>query len=144
MAGTSDRGPQRLPPLRAYMDDVISFLQTAACTSRLLKRIDELTSWARMKIKPPKSWSLSLTRGVRNDSTIFALGGGKIPLLSELPIKSLWRQYKAELMDKQMGRTMMKQLSEGKDRSKPTPREVQGLVLTFYTLQAGDVAAENE
>lgn len=84
---------QRLPPLRTYMDDVTSLLQTAACTSRLLKRMDELMSWARMKIKPSKSRSLSLRRGVRNDSTIFVIGGEKIPLLSEQPIKSLGRQY---------------------------------------------------
>ena len=46
---------QRLPPLRSYMDDATSLLQTAACTSRLLGRMDELMSWARMKIKPSKS-----------------------------------------------------------------------------------------
>ncbi|KAL6455729.1 hypothetical protein MHYP_G00355800 [Metynnis hypsauchen] len=51
---------QRLPPLRSYMDDITTLLQTAACTSRLLKRMDELMSWARMKIKPSKSHSLSL------------------------------------------------------------------------------------
>ncbi len=104
---------QRLLPLRSYMDDVTSLLQTAACTSRLLKRMDELMLWARMKIKPSKSRSLSLRRGVRNDSTIFVVGGEKIPLLSEQPIKSLGRQYTAELSDKQMGRTVMKQLSDG-------------------------------
>ncbi|KAL0159986.1 hypothetical protein M9458_043711, partial [Cirrhinus mrigala] len=96
---------KRLPPLRSYMDDVTSLLQTAACTSRLLKRMDELMSWARMKIKPCK-------RGVRNDNTIFVVGGEKIPLLSEQPIKSLGRQYTAELSDKQMGKTVMKQLSD--------------------------------
>lgn len=94
------------------MDDVTSLLQTAACTSRLLKRMDELMSWARMKIKPSKSRSLSLRRGVRNDSTIFVVVGEKIPLLSEQPIKSLGRQYTAELSDKQLGRTVLKQLSE--------------------------------
>jgi len=32
---------QRLPPVRGYMDDITTILQTAACT-RLLKRIEEL------------------------------------------------------------------------------------------------------
>ncbi|CAJ1055532.1 hypothetical protein H4Q32_028574 [Xyrichtys novacula] len=106
---------QRLPPLRTYMDDVTSLLRMAACTSRLLKRIDKLMSWVRMRIKPSKSWSLSLRRGVRHDSTIFSVGGEKTPLLSEQPIKSLGRQYTAELTHKQMGRVvmmMMRQLSE--------------------------------
>lgn len=31
---------QRLPPLRSYMDDVTSLLQTASCTARLLKGMD--------------------------------------------------------------------------------------------------------
>lgn len=92
------------------MDDVTSLLQIAPCTSRLLKRMDELVSWARMKIK---SRSLSLRRGVRNDTTIFVVGGEKIPLLSEQPIKSLGRHYTAELSDKRMGRTVMKQLTDG-------------------------------
>lgn len=104
---------ERLPPLRSYMDDVTSLLQTAACTSRLLKRMDQLMSWARMKIKPSKSRSLSLRRGVRNDKAIFVVRGRENPLLSEQPIKSLRRQYTAELSDKQMGRTVMKQLMDG-------------------------------
>ncbi|KAG1932793.1 hypothetical protein F2P79_020826 [Pimephales promelas] len=104
---------KRLPPLRSYMDDVTSLLQTAACTSRLLKRMDELMSWARMKVKPSKSRSLSLRRGVRNDNITFAIGGENIPLLSEQPVKSLGRQYTADLSDKQMGKTVMKQLSDG-------------------------------
>lgn len=104
---------ERLPPLRSYMDDVTSLLQTAACTSRLLKRMDQLMSWARMKIKPSKSRSLSLRRGVRIDNAIFVVRGRENPLLSEQPIKSLRRQYTAELSDKQMGRTVMKQLMDG-------------------------------
>ncbi len=41
------------------------------------------------------------------------MGGEKIPLLSEQPIKSLGMQYTVELTDEPMGRTVMKQLSEG-------------------------------
>ncbi len=95
------------------MDDVTSLLQTAACTSRLLSRMDELMSWAGMKIKPSKSRSLSLRREVRNESTFFIVGGEKIPFLSEQLIKSLGRQYMVEFRDKHMGRTVMKPLSEG-------------------------------
>ncbi len=102
-----------ITPLRKYMDDVTSLLQTAACTSRLLNRMDELMSWAGMKIKPSKSRSLSLRREVRNESTFFIVGGEKIPFLSEQLIKSLGRQYMVEFRDKHMGRTVMKPLSEG-------------------------------
>ncbi len=37
---------ERLPPLRSYMDNVTTILQTAPCITRLLKRFDELISWA--------------------------------------------------------------------------------------------------
>lgn len=54
---------ERLPPVRGYSDDITTILQTAACTTRLLRRIDELVGWARMKIKPAKSCSLSSGKG---------------------------------------------------------------------------------
>lgn len=103
-------------------------------------------AWARMKIKPTKSRSLSLRRGVQNDSTTFVVGGEKIPLLSEQPIRSLGRQYNAELLDKRMGRSVMKQLSEAEGLAKirSCTWEVQGLVLSVQALQEGDVTAENE
>ena len=103
----------RLPALRGYMDDVTTILETAPCTARLLKRFDELTVWARMKIKPAKSRSLSIRKGVRDDRTVFSAGGEKIPLLAEQPIRSLGREYTSELSDRQMGRTAQKQLREG-------------------------------
>ena len=104
---------QRLPAVRGYMDDITTILQTAACTTRLLKRIDELVSWARMKIKPPKSRSLSIRKGVRNDTTIFVAGGEDIPLLVSQPVRSLGRTYTAELSDRQMGEAVRKQLADG-------------------------------
>ncbi|KAJ8414518.1 hypothetical protein AAFF_G00037200 [Aldrovandia affinis] len=113
VGGIKLQSGQRLPPLRSYMDDITSILQTAACTTRLLKRLDELVSWARMKIKPSKSRSLSLRKRFRNENTIFVAGGEQIPLLVTQPIQSLGRQYTAELSDKQMGKAIQKQLSDG-------------------------------
>lgn len=72
--------------------------------------MDELMLWARMKIKPSKSWRLCLRRGVRNDSTVIV--GERKFHSSEKPIKSFGRQYIAEFSDKQMGRVMMKGFSE--------------------------------
>uniref|UniRef100_A0A3B1JJ67 Reverse transcriptase domain-containing protein n=1 Tax=Astyanax mexicanus TaxID=7994 RepID=A0A3B1JJ67_ASTMX len=103
----------RFPALRGYMDDVTSILQTAPCTARLLKRLEELTMWARMKIKSSKSRSLSIRKGVRDDRTVFSAGGEKIPLLAEQPIRSLGREYTAELSDRQMGTMIQRQLREG-------------------------------
>lgn len=95
------------------MDDVTTILQTAPCTARLLKCLDELTTWARMKIKPSKSRSLSIRKGVRNDRRVFTAGGEKIPLLTQQPIRSLGREYTADLSDRQMGKLAQRQLREG-------------------------------
>ncbi|KAK7930262.1 hypothetical protein WMY93_006657 [Mugilogobius chulae] len=77
---------ERLPALRAYMDDITTMLQTAPCTTRMLKRLDELTTWAR---------------------------GEEIPRLVDQPIRSLGRDYTADLSDKQAGKVVQKQLVEG-------------------------------
>ncbi len=67
----------RLPVLSGYMDDVKTILQTALCAARLLKHLDKLMQWARMKIKPSKSRSLSIRKGARDDRTMFTAGGEK-------------------------------------------------------------------
>ncbi len=65
----------RFEALRGYMDDLTTILQIAPCTARLLKLLNELIQWARMKIKPLKSRSLSIRKGVRDDMTVFTAGG---------------------------------------------------------------------
>lgn len=68
-----------------------------------------------------------------------------MPLLSEEPIKSLERQYTGALWPtdgESHDETALRR--SGKHRIKPTPKEVQGLVLPVYALQEGDVATENE
>lgn len=44
---------QKLPPVRGFMEDITSLLLTVPCTSRTLKRMGELMSWARV----PKSFT---------------------------------------------------------------------------------------
>ena len=104
---------RKLPPLRSYMDDITCLLQTAPCTSRLMKRLDELIIWARMKFKAKKSRSLSLRKGVLNDRVTFIIGGENIPRIADQPIRSLGRQYTASLSDKEIGKTTLQQLSAG-------------------------------
>lgn len=100
---------QRLPPLRSYMVDITCLLQTAPCTSgsRLLKRLDELITWARMKFKPQKSRSLSLQKGDRDDRTIFTIGGDNFPRIVDQPIQSLGMRYTLSLSDKEMGKNIL-------------------------------------
>lgn len=50
---------------------------------------------------------------MRTDKTVFLAGGKKIPLLSEKLIKSLGREYTADLSIQQTGRLVQKQLAHG-------------------------------
>lgn len=91
---------QRLPPIWSYMDDITTLLQTATCTARLLEKLEQLLAWTCMKIKPTKSWSLSLWKGVTNDNICFKVDGQRIPLVLKEPGRSLGRMYTADLYDK--------------------------------------------
>jgi len=69
-------------------------------THRLLKRFEELLTWARMKIKPYKSRNVSIRKGGRREDISFPVDGEEIPCLTEQPVKSLGRPYTADLLDK--------------------------------------------
>lgn len=60
LAGKMSRGSWmkagiRQPPVRAFMDDITISTKTAIEAKWILKEIEELISWARMKIKVEKS-----------------------------------------------------------------------------------------
>lgn len=99
--------------VRSYMDDDTTLLQTAACTARLLKSLEELLGWACMKIKPTKSRSLSIQKGIRIDNICFTVDGERIPLVVEEPVRSLGRLYMADLSDKHMVSAIATQLTDG-------------------------------
>ncbi len=114
--GVRFQSHQRLPAMRSFMDDVTTLLQTAACTNRLLKRLEELLNWARMKIKPAKSRSLSICKGVRRDNISFFVYSEEIPHLRDQPVRSLGRLYTADLSDKHMSISIISWLSNGLEK----------------------------
>lgn len=87
----------RLPPIRAYMDDMTTLTPTLPCTRQLLRKLQENIKWARMKLKPSKSRSLSVVRGKLSDQR-FYIGDEPIPTVAEKPISGRW--YSATLRDK--------------------------------------------
>ncbi|KAL6470906.1 hypothetical protein MHYP_G00195560 [Metynnis hypsauchen] len=91
-------GGLRLPPIRAYMDDMTTITSTKPCTKRLLEKLQSNISWAGMKIKPCKSRSISVVKGqITNDT--FTINNEPIPTILQKPIKSLGRWYNATLND---------------------------------------------
>ncbi|KAI8513341.1 hypothetical protein Bbelb_099800 [Branchiostoma belcheri] len=103
---------EKMPPLRAFMDDVTSILRIAPCTKRLLQRLEELSKWAGMKFKPAKSRSLSLRKGKISNKT-FTVNDQIIPTLQEQPVKSLGRLYTSSLKDSERGPETVEQAVRG-------------------------------
>ncbi len=99
VGGERTKNGIRLPPIRAYMDDMTILTTTAACTRRLLGKLQENIKWARMKIKPNKSRSISIVKG-QLKNVKFCIGDDPIPTVSEQPVKSLGRWYNVSLRDK--------------------------------------------
>lgn len=82
VGGERTRDGLRLPPIRAYMDDMTTLTTTAACTKRLLGKLQKNINWAQIKIKPSKSQSISIVKGVLTGAK-FCIGEEPIPTVSE-------------------------------------------------------------
>jgi len=76
----------RLPPIRAYMDDMTTMTTTVACTNQLLGKLTDNTEWPRMQLKPSKSRSISIVKGKVVDKTFF-INGEAIPTISEKAVR---------------------------------------------------------
>ena len=59
------RGCQ-IPTVKAFMDDTTILSSKESTTRKLISFMDEVMIWCRMKFKPQKSRSLSLTKGKSN------------------------------------------------------------------------------
>ena len=100
-----------LPPLRAFMDDITSLIQSVCNTEEMLTKLQELFTRCRMKAKPPKSRSLSIVKGVVTETRFF-INGDPIPTVKEEPVKSLGRLYKLPLTDRHWGTELERTTSD--------------------------------
>ena len=73
VGGERLQGGPRLPPIRTFIDDMTTMTSTASCTSRLLDKLNSNLQWARMKVKPSKSRSLSIIKGKVVDKKLLLL-----------------------------------------------------------------------
>ncbi len=102
----------RLPPIRAYMDDMTTITTTNACTKRLLYKLQGNIGWARMEIKPSKSRSISIIKGqIVNER--FYINDEPIPTILEKPIKSLGQWYNTDLKDAEQVEQLMQDTISG-------------------------------
>ncbi|KAJ3594922.1 hypothetical protein NHX12_004227 [Muraenolepis orangiensis] len=98
------RGPrtnsgQRQPPIRAFMDDLTVMTESVPGCRWILKGLEELVEWARMRFKPAKSSSMVLRKGKVVDKFRFNIADTAIPSISEKPVKSLGKVFDRSLRD---------------------------------------------
>ncbi len=108
------RGPQtrsgvRQPPGRAFMDDMTVTTKSAVGTRWILRGLESMLSWARMKCKPKKSRSLVVKRGKVTNTIRFEVQGEQIPTVSEQPVKCLGKWYDDTMKDVQNNRKTVRQ-----------------------------------
>lgn len=90
------------------MDDITTLTNAALCTTRLLRKLEENISGARMKIKQFKSCSISIVKGVLSDLKFFLEDN---PIPTEHPVKSLGRWFEASLEEKDQVQHLQKETS---------------------------------
>lgn len=67
---------------------------------------------------------------------IFIIGRENIPHMADQPIRRVGRQFTSSLLDKEMGKTILQQLSARplEDQVKPSTWEVQGVVVQLLYI----------
>ena len=89
-------------PIRAFMDDLTVITLNYQAMRDVVKRLNQLILWARMKFKAKKSRSLVLVEGKPKEKH-FHIGDEQVPTVKEQPVKSLGRWYRGNLSDRHVG-----------------------------------------
>ena len=113
-AEKKSRGPLlssgvKQPPTRAFMDDMTVTAKSVPEGRWMLEDLSSLIKWARMKFKPTKSRSLVLKKGKVENKYRFRIGADIIPTLTDSPVKSLGKWFRACLNDREAVRDMVLQ-----------------------------------
>ena len=84
------------PTLKAFIDDITVLAKCEEDINRVLRRLDELITWTRMKFKATKSRSCTIIKGKVKEMH-YRIAGERIPTAKEEPVKSLGRWYEDKL-----------------------------------------------
>lgn len=107
---------EKLPPIRAFMDDLTCAQDSYEGMVALLKRLEEMIGWVRMQFKPKKCRALVLRKG-RVVEESFEVGDGegmmRMPSVLEKPVKCLGRLYTAALSDSDRKDEIRKDVEDG-------------------------------
>lgn len=110
--GPTTKSGVKLPPTRAFMDDMTVTARSVIEGRWMLEDLDRAFTWARMSFKPAKSRSLVLKRGKVEDRFRFKVGDKVIPTVTEKPVKSLGKWFDSSLKDTGSIKMMVAQVDE--------------------------------
>ena len=133
LRGTNtDRYTAIRSPKKAFMDDIAILTETAASMKKILGRLDELVTWARMKFRASKSRSVTFKNG-KQRNVKFKIAGEIMPTVAEKPVKSLGRIYEGNLTDWHKGVEIHKEAEEGLQNIHKTllPGKYKAWILQF-------------
>ena len=99
-------------PKKAFMGDVTLLTENQEMMEKVLKRLDDLITWSRMRFKAKKSRSLTFVKG-RQRQVKFWIAGERMPTVKEKPVKSLGRWYAGSLTDRGRGMEVTREAEEG-------------------------------
>ena len=84
---------------KAFMDDMTIFLKDLKVMQQAINKLNELLKWTKMKVKPAKSRSLTLSEGKVDPKAIFTIANNNILTVWYGHVKSLGRWYGNTLKD---------------------------------------------
>ena len=102
-------------PIRAFMDDLTVLTQNVETMEKVLQRLNQLITWARMKFKAKKSRSLVLVDGKPKEKH-FLVGNEQVPTVKEKPVKSLGRLYSGNLTDRHQGVALHEEIEKNLEK----------------------------
>ena len=85
--------------LKAFIDGITVLEKGIEDAKTVLKRLDELISWTRIKFKVVKCRSSAMVKEQEKE-THFSIAGDKITIVKEQPVKSHARWYKDSVSEK--------------------------------------------
>ena len=99
-------------PLRAFMDDITVKSKDENGMKEVLKQLEKLVEWSKMRFKAKKSRSVTYVKGKQKEIK-YMVSGEMIPIVKEQPVKSLGRWYKDTLSDRSQGVEIQNLTEEG-------------------------------
>ena len=110
--GPKTSSGQRQVSTSLFMDDIATRTENLVQTKHLLDKLVEKLKWAGLSIKPEKSRSLVIIKGIVSRKTP-SIGGVPITSITEKPVKYLGKLYNKTLNEMEQAAEVLEELKKG-------------------------------